>query len=364
MRLAVGLVLVFSVTGRNAHAQWGYGGWGWGGWGAATPQGSALQGAGYYAMGAGMYNLDTAQARSINADTAMRWNQYAYMSNLEATKRYSARKEAGIEKNQALYDAHQKQLRENPERRQIENGDALNAAVTDLSDPRLGSAALRASTASVPASLIAEVPFLYASERITIMLDGLRESVKWPEVFEEERFASDQKTFDDVRARVRAEAEKGDVSPKTLREARGFVTDLRAKIEATPLKDPNDQKDAMTFINGCMSLLDLMEHKDIAPAILELRKLTDTTVGNLLGFMNAFNLRFGPATTPKQRQVYDQLFAILDKTRDQVLAAANLGSSSVARANPKDMTDFLEDLNKSSPRRGKAQQAPRGERSQ
>src|SRR5262249_40142323 len=141
-----------------------------------------------YAMGAGMYNLDTAQARSINADTAMRWNQYAYLSNLEQSRRYAERKNADIARNKSLYDAHQKQLRENPERRQIENGDALNAAVTDLSDPRLGSAAMYAGTAPVPASLIAEVPFLFASERVTIMLDGMRESVKWPDVFHDERF--------------------------------------------------------------------------------------------------------------------------------------------------------------------------------
>jgi hypothetical protein len=297
-----------------------------------------------------MYNLDTAQARSINADTAMRWNEYAYQSNLEQTRRYAERKNAELQKNRSLYDAHQKQLRENPERRQIENGDALNAAVADLSDPRLGSAAVRAASAPVPASLIAEVPFLYASERVTIMLEGLRDSVKWPEVFEGERFAADQKAFDDLRARVRAEAQEGDVSAKMLREAKAYVNELRTKIETTPLPDPNDQKDAMTFINGCSSLLDLLEHPDIRPALLELRKLTDTTLGNLLGFMNVFNLRFGPAVTPKQRQAYDQLYNILDRTRDDVLAAAKLDSSSGARANPKHMTDFFEDVKKAAPR--------------
>ena len=78
MRLAVGFVAILSLTGPDAKAQWGYGGWGWGGWGggASTLQGSELQGAAQFAMGAGMYNLDTAQARSINADTAMRYNDY------------------------------------------------------------------------------------------------------------------------------------------------------------------------------------------------------------------------------------------------------------------------------------------------
>jgi hypothetical protein len=342
--LAVGLVAVCLMTGRDACAQWGYGGWGWGGWGAQTPQGAALQGAGQYAMGAGAYNLSTAQANSINADTAMRWNEYVYQSNLEATRRYTSRKSAEIAKNKALYDAHQLKLRENPEPREIDNGDALNAAVTDLSNPKLSSSMMRsAGNAPVPANVIAEIPFLYASERITIMLDGIRESVKWPDVFEG-RFTDAQKEFDDLRKRVREESENGEVSEKALRDARRFIADLRGKIEAEPLKLASDQKEAMTFITACERLLDLLQKPDIGPAILELRKVTDTTIGALLGFMHGFNLRFGPAQTPKQRQIYRQLWEILDQTRDNVLAQARLGSPSGGGANPKHATDFLQGL--------------------
>jgi hypothetical protein len=352
-RIAAGLALIFSMTTRDVHAQWGYGGWGWGGWGASTPGSAAAQGAGYYAMGAGMYNLDTAQARSINADTAMRWNQYAYLSNQEQARKHAERKNADLQKNKSLYDAHQKQLRENPERRQIENGDALNAAVADLSDPRLGSAAVRAAYAPVPAAVIAEVPFRNASERVTIMLDGIRESVKWPKVFNQERFANLEQRFNEIRGRVRGEAQEGDVSAGTLREAKSFVDDLRAKLEAQPLQDPADQKDALAFVNGCTSLLGMLEHPDIRPALVELRKVTDTTIGNLLGFMNAYNLRFGAATTPKQRQAYDRLYPILDQTRDSVLAAAKLESPATATvAKTKDMTDFLENLNQANKRGG------------
>ena len=112
----------------------------------------------------------------------------------ESARLYAARVNQQFAKNRALYDARQKQLRDNPSNRDIETGDALNVAVADLSDPRLGSAALRAAKVPVPASLIATVPFVYASERVTLMLDDLRASVKWPEVFEGERFANDQKT--------------------------------------------------------------------------------------------------------------------------------------------------------------------------
>src|SRR5262249_14971046 len=152
----LGLASIALVIGGEARAQWGYDGWGWWGW-DATPESAALHGAGYFAMGAGIYNLKTAQANSIDADTAMKFNDYVAQVTRESARLYAARVNQQIAKNRALYDARQKQLRDNPTRRDIETGDALNAAVTDLSDPRLGSTALLASKVSVPADLIAEI---------------------------------------------------------------------------------------------------------------------------------------------------------------------------------------------------------------
>jgi hypothetical protein len=344
MRWSVSLVLAFSMMGRDAHAQWGFDGWGWMGWGAATSESAALQGAGFYAMGAGIYNLKTAQANSIDADTAIRFNDYVAQVTRESARIYAERVNRRLARNRALYDARQKQLRESPTFRDIESGDALNVAVADLSDPRLGSSALRAAKAPVPASLIADVPFVNAVERVTLILDGLRTSIKWPEVFEDQRFATDQKTFDNFVARLRAEADEGVLSARTLGNAKGFVNDLRAKLEAQPLKDPLDQKEALRFITASTSLLGLLEKPNIQPAILELKKVQDTTLGNLLGFMNAYNLRFGAATTPKERQAFRQLFVILDRTRDEILAEAKIESKTLPGGNPSDATNFYQKL--------------------
>jgi hypothetical protein len=130
-------------------------------------------------------------------------------------------------------------LRLHPTEEQIENGDALNLAVADLSDPKLGNLVARAATTRVPASLIAEVPFENAAERVTFMLDQLRAAVRWPRAFPSERFA--EKTFNDLVGRMRCEDEAGDISAKTLQETRDFLDDLRARLVAQPLKDPDDQ---------------------------------------------------------------------------------------------------------------------------
>ena len=145
------------------------------------------------------------------------------------------------------------------------------------------------------------------------MLDDIRASVKWPEVFEGEQYVNDKKTFDELAAKLRQETAGGEVSAKSLREARDFVRTFGDKLRAQPLKDPDDQKEAQRFLTGCTSVLGLLEKPNIGPALLELRKVKDTTIGALLGFMHVYNLKFGVAKTPQEKQAYNQLHAILDQ---------------------------------------------------
>jgi hypothetical protein len=366
MRMALGLVLILSITGREAQAQWGYGGWGYGGWGGggSTPQSAALQGAGYYAMGAGVYNYDTAMANNINAQTAILLNNAWAQATHEDAMIHAARVHKEFLRDQSLYDAHQKMLRDNPGQHEIENGDALNAAVMDLSDPRLGSSAVRAAGTTVPAALIAEVPFQNASERITFVLDQLRGASKWPRAFDTPRFAKDKDLYNDIVARIRKEDLEGDVSAKTVTEAKTLVKDLRAKLTAQPLEDEDDQKEALKFINASTALVGLLDKPDIRPALAELKKVKDTSLGNLLGFMHAFNLRFGAATDLKQRRAYQELYGILDQTRDQILSEAKLEPRTKAAGNPSLASDFYQSFDDTKARHGRTNEPSRAPASQ
>jgi hypothetical protein len=297
-------------------------------------------------MGAGMYNLNTAQAMNINAQTAMQWNDYVAQITHESARIHAMRVHNEFVKNQRLYDAWKDRLRNSPGKVEVEDGSALNVALDDLTNPRLGSSALRAARAPVPASLIAEVPFVNNAERVTLMLDQMREAVKWPEVFEGQQFENDRKLFDEHREQIRKEAgETGEISPKTLRAVEAHVNDMLARVTAQPLPDPLDQQEAMKFLTTCQHLVNLMKKPDIQPAMIALRQVKDTTIGNLLGFMHSFNLRFGPAKTLKEKQAYSRLFEVLDQTRDQILAEAKLDGTATAQANPKPAVDYSQQLN-------------------
>jgi hypothetical protein len=359
-RMALGLVLILSMTGREAQAQWGYGGWGYGGWGVGTPGSLQTQAAGQYLMGAGVYNYQTALANNINGQTAIMMNNAWAQATHEDAMIHAARVHKEFLRDQSLYDAHQKMLRDNPGQVYVENGDALNAAVSDLSDPRLGSSVRSAANTLVPASLIAEVPFQNASERVTFVLDKLKDAQKWPRAFETPRFAKDKDLYNDLVARIRKEDLDGDVSPKTIREAKSLIATLRSKLMAQPLEDDDDQQAAMKFINSSTALVGLLEKPDIRPALAELKKVKDTSLGNLLGFMHAFNLRFGPASTLKEKQAYQQLYGILDQTRDQILGEAKLEPASKAPL----ASDFYQSFDDSKARHGRTNEPTRAPFSQ
>ena len=72
------------------------------------------RGLGYFNMGRGAYNEQTAVARSINTDTVMRWNQYAYQSHLTALNSYQAHLLAERNSINRARAETQEQLRDNP----------------------------------------------------------------------------------------------------------------------------------------------------------------------------------------------------------------------------------------------------------
>ena len=326
VRIALGLAVILTLSAGNARAQWGYGWGGYGGW-SSSLQGDVARGMGYYNIGAGIYNRDTAVARSINADTYMRLNEYFYEAHKTATREYWAKKNSDQAKAKNAYDQREARLEKNPTTLDVENGDALNRALDQLTDPRIGSSTIRMATGQVDADLIREIPFRNNSEAVTIVLSDVKNATRWPSALYEKRFADEKKTFDEIVDQARKEDEQGDISGPTLGKAHALVNSLRSELDAMPLADPAENQTAVNFVKTLGGLIHLLEQPDTKQVIDELRKVKTTSLANLLGFMHAFNLRFGPATTPREKIVYNKLYPLLDDTRDHVISEAKLDSS-------------------------------------
>ncbi len=327
IRLPLGFALILLVSGGTARAQYGWGGWG--GWGGAgsTPQGSIAMGLGQFYAGVGSYNEQTAVARSINEDTWQRWNQYLYLSNEEATRKYLAKKNYDIQKNKDSFNAIIKRLQDSPTAKDVSDGDALNAALDQLSDPRIQGSSLRIADTPIDAKIISEIPFRNASEAVTIILSQVKGATKWPASLDLPRFADEKKLFEEVAEQARKEDEDGEISPETLAKAHSLITNLRAELESMPLADSRDNQAGLRFTKTLAGLIRLLEKPDTREALDQLRMVKSTTIGNLIGFMHAYNLRFGAATTPRQRIIYEQIFPVLDQARDRVMSEAKLDAN-------------------------------------
>ena len=79
----------------------------------------------------------------------------------------------------------------------------------------------------------------------------------------------------------------------------------------------------MNYLKGLAGLSRMLEKPNVEAVLAELEKVENTTVGNLVAFMHSYNLRFAPATTPKQRAVYRDLYPIaVAEARDKIARQA------------------------------------------
>jgi hypothetical protein len=274
----------------------------------------------------------------------IRWNDYLYQANLEAARRNVSRQRENSANNRAQNNAIITRIRDNPTARDIEMGDALNAAVNQLTYPKVSSSALRIASTPVEASVIADIPFRNASEAVTIVLSQIKAVTKWPAALEEARFAAEKKTFEALVDKAIKEDDEGDIRPETLKAGHEFIEGLRAKLAAAPLEGTKAREDASRFVKTFAGLVRLLERPDTTEAFDQLRKVQTTPLANLIAFMEIYNLRFGQATTPRQRLIYGELFTQIDAVRDQVANAAAAPEPAGVLPDPAAATDFFSKL--------------------
>jgi hypothetical protein len=331
-QLAIVLVVALALThGTKVHAQFaypsGYGGYGWGGWGS-TPQSALARGLGYFNMGRGAYNEQTAVAQSINADTLMRWNQYAYQSHLTASNNYAARLVAQHNRiNRARAEIYD-QLRTHPTTYDIVKGDALNLLLDTLTNPSSGGSTVSRIKTPLRHELIPQIPFAYASEGITVCLAQMTEYRDWPIALKVDDFKPER---DELRRTVSAALERdkeGDLDPATIEAVQHAIDQLRLKFtKLVPPSNP-DYVPAHDTIKALAGLTKMLYSPKVEEILAELEDYQGTTLGDLLCFMQAFNLRFGSANSFRQRQIYLKLYPMLAEQ-------ANGGASgAVATAGP------------------------------
>jgi len=331
--IVLGIAGWLALAPGVARAQYGYpagyGGYGWGGWGS-TPQGSIARGLGYFNMGRGAYNEDTAVARSINTDTVMRWNQYAYLSHQTALNSYQQHLRAERNNINRARAEIQDRLRNHPSTRDITDSDALNVLLEDLLNPtRMGASLSRIKTPVRP-ELIQDIPFKVASEGITICLDQMTMKEQWPLALRVDDLKPEREGLREA-VQVALEQDKaGDLEPATVEAVQTAIDRFRLKFaQLVPPTSP-DYVPAHDTIKAMAGLAKMLYSPKVEEILAELEDYQGTTLGELLMFMQAFNLRFAAANSFRQRRIYLKLYPMLAEQANGPLAASAGGQTAQA----------------------------------
>ncbi len=336
IRACASLFALLLIQGACAQAQWGYpggyGGYGWGGWGGGgqTPQGDFARGLGAYAMGAGYYNQQTAVANSINTDTVMRWNQYVYESQMNANRLHQEKLALDRFQTNKAADQIKERLRNSPERADIYRGDALNVALDEINDPRIYAKALQSGQVKIGGETIRNVPFQSASAAITMSINQLSKGNP-PKALLAPAFAADRETIKALNQEIRKQIDDDKNPDKaTIEKLLAAINQAEAKVEKLLPRNSKDRVEADKYLKALHGLVAMLDTPALDLILAGVEKRPDATLGEMLGFMNSFNFRFGPATTPKQREAYDSLYPRLVSLRNQIAPALAATAASPA----------------------------------
>lgn len=312
-RVGIAIVLLGTLAATPAEGQMGYpggyGGYGMSRWGA-DPGSGYMAALGSYGRSQGVYAVEKAKADAINVVTIQKWN-----AALRARQIQLAKDKAAAE---AKSDA---ELRARVERMDARDGTTLNNLLFQIfdADPDVKRAS-RVATPLSPDS-IREIPFEWASEAITICLDQMTASEAIPPMLAGPDYQAERSAVHEAMSAAVAEDAKGAVSPETLAKARKAVAGFRARFtEKAADYDPGYSiaRDYLTTLDGLIRTLD-------DPSMKAFLKLLESgeerTIGDLIAFMQSFNLRFGPAQTDRQEEIYALLIPDLTAVRDAAVAA-------------------------------------------
>lgn len=314
------------------------------------------------AAGAGAYNVQTAQAASVNVDTVARYNQYLWEAQSERNYNYYVRQVQDRQNKNEAANAIYQRVRNNPTNRDIELGNALNVVYDELSNPKVFVQSLSAASTSLPPGLIRNIPFQKAAAGITTSFYDLTRSGSAPAVFRTPAFAQLRLRFLTLAEQLRTQDEDtGTYDPETLKAIQDlFPSAWKTLDTALPDKDSRERREAERYMKSLQGLFRMMEMPNLDIFLAGTKGRPDISLGDLLRFMTSFSLRFGAATTPEQINAYHTLYPLLVQLRDQAVPAESRMASLTPppHPSPQPVQEFFDGMDRADLNAKKTPPAP------
>jgi hypothetical protein len=307
---------LLALMGSNAHGQCNFVG------PSSTAEGDYLRGVGVASFGMGVYNRQTAEANSINADTAMRVNEYVYAC-LMNENRMNAEHRAGMaEKDKEDDNKIRQRIDQHPEARDVTKGDALNVVLEHLNNPKVQESVSRSNAVPLSVDEVRRIPFKLGAKGVksfSIARLTAKDKGKWPVAFQDNQFDRARRDFERALDNALEQQYKGSMQLESIKAVQKTVDNLEYTLEKVVGKIPDTLFfEARERLKEMRETVEMLKFHATEQALGELDRYAGTTVNDLRVFMLRHKLQFADAGNPDERELFPQLYAKLGEQKDRV----------------------------------------------
>ncbi len=199
----------------------------------------------------------------------------------------------------------------------LRDGTTLNNLLFQIFD--VDPAVMRTARTKTPisASAIREIPFEWDSEAITFCIDQMTATDSLPGPLSNPRFVDDRNALRATVQQAIKEDAAGNVSPATTKHVNDVVASFRVHFLKSSADYVAGYQEALDYFTTLASLTRLLNDPSMKAFLEKLDDGEERTVGELIAFMNAHNLRFGPAMSDRQLEIYNRLVPALTAITDE-----------------------------------------------
>jgi hypothetical protein len=358
--LVIGIAL---TSPGNAHGQAGGRRKGGGGAGS-TIEGDLLKGEGKFLKGASWYELRSSKARAKDADTQLKWEKWnkdlADESRQDfvdrASRKLANRNTRDANAGLALAEFERK-LRENPSIDDVRSGDALNALLIDLSNPKITLSGPSSEDIALPQDFsLRHVVYRFVGARggsrtssmsgTVLDLQKLRAHDSWPLSLKMAALKQARDAYERAIRAVVGECKTGNLNLDSVLTLETAIAELKDGVGTIVPTGDGMRANATRFVSDLEKGAKMFKTLDFAQELVgDIEQHDAHTVLELLAFMRKFRLLFADTEKlPQYARLYEQLYSLLKQQKEKLglkgepLPPSN-GDVAMVKAKPADRPD-------------------------
>jgi hypothetical protein len=310
--LAALLISVGLSSGARAQPIWHWGG------GGVTFHGDYFRGLGHAAWGIGVGEYYEAMANSINADTAMRVNDYIMTALTMEAKDNAEHRAAILAGRLENYKKIRERILNAPEQGDVLDGAALNAMLDKLQAPDISDSTFHLYEVPIDAEFVQRIPFKLARKGEIISLKRLllKAKGKWAVEFQDQRYDRVREAYLSAVDNALELAKEGNMQDSALVELKKALDNLKSRVRSD--LDPMLYVDVKEQLDTLGSAIALFETHDVQAVLADIDNEPVMSVFQLKSFMQKHNITFAPTKTTDERKLYPQLYTALSEQRSKI----------------------------------------------